>query len=351
MYIKRLMIVSGGTGGHIYPGLVIADYLKFNNCIVKWVGSLDRLEYILVPKHNIDIDFIYIPNIFSSKKKFLINFFFFLKSIYLITLKIKFWKPDLVLGFGGYISFVGIVAAWFCKIPTLIHEQNSVLGLSNKILYYIATKSLQAFPNTFNKNVPVVGNPIRKSLLNLLTPDERFLNRNGPIHVLVLGGSQGSCIINDVIFSLVCNLNMNNFFFFHQVGLLNFKDFLKRKHQKKIKNYRVVDFIYDMDKVYSWADLIISRSGALTVSELFSVGLASILVPFVHKDNQQYWNAKMLEDVGSAIIILESNFNLCSLFKIILSLTRKKLLYMSNLAYKNRIINPNENFINEINNL
>ncbi len=340
------MIITGGTGGHIFPGLVISKYLKKKKYKIKWIGTKNGLESILVPKNKIDIEYVYIPNILSFK-----NIFLYIKSIYIIIKKIKLWKPNLVLGFGGYISFFGIFSSWLCNIPTIIHEQNSVLGLSNRILYYIATKSIQAYKNTFQSDVIIVGNPIREEILSIKPPNIRLLNRKGNINILIMGGSQGSEIINNIIFNIINVLDINKYSFLHQVGILNYKKNIKLINSIKRKNYVCVDFIYNIYKVYNWADLIICRSGALTVSEITSIGLAAIFIPFVHKDNHQYFNAEFLYKKKAAIIINEYELNEILLINIILKLNRKKLFNMSNLSYLNRIKNPNKKFIKEIFNI
>ncbi len=342
MKINRLMIITGGTGGHIFPGLVICDYFKKKNCFIKWIGS-DRLESILVPKYGFDFDLVFIPSI----KKNIKNFFFYIKSIYIIINKIKKWKPDLVLGFGGYISFSGIISAFLCNIPTIIHEQNSVVGFSNKILYYFVNKSLQAFPNSFiDKKVPVVGNPIRKEIIKLSSPNKRFFNRKWPINILVLGGSQGSYFINKIIFNLVKILNKKKYFIWHQIGIDKFF-YIKKK---KYINYKISKFIYNISEAYNWADLIICRSGALTVSEILYIGICSIFIPFINYDNHQYFNAKILKNIGAAFIINENKLSVKFLFELIISLNREKLLFMANKAYfyKNRINNPTKKFVKEI---
>ncbi len=346
MYIHRLMIVTGGTGGHIFPGLVISKYFEKKGCLIKWIGSSNRLEKILVPKYGFDINFIDIPKV--SNWNYFLNIFKFLKNIYLIIKIMKKWKPDLVLGFGGYISFYGILSAWLCGITTMIHEQNAILGLSNKYLYYLSDIVVQAFPNTFNINVPVVGNPIRKEILSIPKPEIRLLKRKGNINILILGGSQGSCIINNVILDLLEILTNKKFFFLHQVGYVNYKNYINNKKYKRFSNYKVVDFIDKIEKAYYWCDLVISRSGALTVSEISSVGIPAIFIPYVHKDNQQYLNAKFLQQYGASIIIEEHNLNAILLKNIILDLNRKKLFDMANIAYINSVKHPNKKFVNEI---
>ncbi len=346
MNLKRLMVITGGTGGHIFPGLVISKYFINKGCLIKWIGSSNRLESKLVPNWGFNIDFIDIPKLF--KINFFLDIFKILKVFNLIIKKIKHWKPNLVLGFGGYISFYGILSAWLCGVPTMIHEQNSVVGLSNKFLYYISDIVVQAFPNTFNSKVTTVGNPIREEILFIPKPKERLLKRKGNINVLILGGSQGSCVINNIIFNLFDIFKKKNFFFLHQVGYLNYNNYINNNRYKGYYNYSIVSFINKIEKAYYWCDLIISRSGALTVSEISSVGIASILIPYVHRDKQQYLNAKFLENVGASIIIDENNLDVYNLSEIILSLDRKKLYNMANKAYINRIKYSNEKFVNEI---
>ncbi len=351
MKINRIMIITGGTGGHIFPGLVIANYLK-KKYKVKWIGSNNNnLEYILISKKNIDVEYINISSLL--KYNFFFNFFIFIKNIFIVLKKIIVWKPDLVLGFGGYISFYGIFSSWLYGIPTIIHEQNSIAGLSNKILYYIATKTIQAFPGTFGSNISTVGNPIRKKILSISSPKIRLLNRFGPIRILVLGGSQGSNIINNIILKIINILNYKKFIFFHQVGFINFNNHKEYVYNNNIKNknYKFVNFITNISKAYNWADLVICRSGALTVSEINTIGLAAIFIPYKHKDYHQYFNAKFLNDIGAAIIIEEKNLNIKKLCNIILKLNRNKLFYMSNLGYKNRIKNSNKKFLDEIYNI
>ncbi len=353
MKIRRLVIVAGGTGGHIFSGLVVSDYFKSCGCFVKWIGTEDRLEFILKSKYNLDIDFVYIPNFLQRNIfRFVINLFFFIKSILLIRSKLKKWKPDLVIGFGSYISFAGIFSALLCSIPTMIHEQNIVAGLSNRILSYFVTKVVQAFPGTFHGNVPVVGNLIRKELLFFSKPEERLLNRKGPIRILVIGGSQGSVKLNLIILKLIKYLDMDKFIIFHQTGIKNYSFmFNMYKNNFNIVNYNIISYINNMYYFYNWADLIICRSGALTVSEVSYVGLASIFVPFVHRDNQQYLNAKFLENVGAAYIVHENDLAVENLLKILINIDRRKLFLMSCLSYKKRVNDSNKKFIGEILNI
>ncbi len=345
---KRIMIVTGGTGGHIFPGIIISRYLKNLGYSIKWVGSNNRMESHLVPKYNFNIKLVYIPKFSNFKISFFLkNIYFLIKSIFLVCLEIKKWKPNLVIGFGGYISFVGVLSAWLCNVSTFIHEQNYIVGFSNKCLSYIATKILQAFPNSFkNKHTSLVGNPIREELLNFKKPNKRFKNKFNKINILILGGSQGSLFINNIIIKLLKVLDKNKFLFLHQVGFDN----INYMHKKSLlySNYAVIEFIDNIKEAYSWAHLVICRSGALTVSEICAVGLAAIFIPYLHKDRQQYYNAKILENIGAAIILEEKYINENKLANILMSLNHKILLKMATLAYSKRFNNPNKKFLNEI---
>ncbi len=196
---KRLMVMAGGTGGHVFPGLAVAHHLMDQGWQVRWLGTADRMEADLVPKHGIEIDFIRISGLRGKG----------LKAMLLAPVRIfnawrqartimKRFKPDVVLGMGGYVSGPGGLAAWSLGIPVVLHEQNGIAGLTNKWLAKIATKVMQAFPGAFPK-ADVVGNPVRVDVLALPLPDARLAGREGPVRVLVVGGSQGARILNQTM--------------------------------------------------------------------------------------------------------------------------------------------------------
>ncbi|WMY95435.1 MAG: undecaprenyldiphospho-muramoylpentapeptide beta-N-acetylglucosaminyltransferase [Arsenophonus sp.] len=340
---KRLMLMAGGTGGHIFPGLTVAQYLKVHGWDVCWLGAANRMEADLVPKHGINIKFIKISSL--RGKGFLAFFFAFFKIIQAIKqakLIIKNYQPDIVLGMGGYISFPGIIAAWLSSIPIVLHEQNAVAGLTNRCLAKIAQCTLQAFPGAL-PNAMVVGNPIREDILGLPDPEKRFINRNDAIQVLVIGGSQGANIFNQVLPKMAVKLK-KKIIIFHQTGKNNqefTKSLYKRLCDKNII-YKVTEFIDDMAEAYAWADIIICRAGALTVSEISVIGLAAIFVPFQHKDRQQYWNAATLEKVKAAKIIEQSDFSKDVLLKLFEKWNRVDLLEMSKKARTVSITNSTQ---------
>lgn len=329
---KKIMIVAGGSGGHVFPGLSVAHYLIDNGYQVVWLGTSDRIEAKLVPQYGIDIKFIYIKKWCGEKLyiKCTMLFFIFL-AIYQARKIIKYWQPDIVLGMGGYVSGPGGLAAWTCGIPLIIHEQNRVIGLTNRYLSIFSKKVLQGFPGTF-PNAKIVGNPIRHTILAVPNPSKRWKGRVGPIRVLVIGGSQGAHILNKIIPNMAEKLS-NKLIIWHQVGEQDFKKVTRAYRKIKQSYHRIVKFIDDIAQAYAWADILISRSGALTVSEVSVVGLPAIFVPFIHhKDRQQYWNAVPLVQVGAAKIIEQQNFTSDTVSTMLSSWDRKTLCSMAQRA-------------------
>lgn len=326
---KKLMIIGGGTGGHIFPGLEVAKYLKTKGWKIRWIGSANRMEAQIIPRSGIKIDLMNLYNIDYKK------FFWSLKNI-LFSLKqatyfIRSFKPDIVLGMGGYISGIGCFAAWKKKIPIIIHEQNKIAGFSNRLIGKIANKKLQAFPGAF-KNAVTVGNPIRKKILSLPIPERRLNKRTGPIKILVTGGSQGSWILNKIIPELA-NFLRKDIDIWHQTGVFERDKVLNNYKCIGYQCYRVDAFIYNISEAYNWADLMICRSGALTVSEITAVGLPAIFVPFEHKDRQQYKNAFILKKLRAAEIFDQKTFTVKNLIKLLKTLDRVELKKMAKRAH------------------
>ncbi|MCV2528333.1 MAG: undecaprenyldiphospho-muramoylpentapeptide beta-N-acetylglucosaminyltransferase [Candidatus Lightella neohaematopini] len=348
---KHLVIATGGTGGHIFPGLVIAKHFKLIGWKVSWIGCLNRMEKIIVPKFNINIKFIEVNN--SYFKNSYIKKILFTLSIFKAIKKAKkilyYWKPDIILCMGSYISVPTAIAAKIMNIPIIIHEQNTIAGKANKLISIFAKKCTQAFPNTI-KGATVVGNPIRSEILNIPKPIIRLKNRTGIIRVLVLGGSQGACIFNKVI-PIVAKVLEKKIIIWHQVG---FKYYNLVKYTcgiLNIKNIKINKFITNMTLAYSWADIVICRSGALTISELAVVGLPSILIPYMHLDQQQYFNATVLVNVGAAIIINQIDVTPDKIINILLSINRRKLITMACCAQIAATYNATQYIAEEINNI
>ncbi|WP_017348323.1 undecaprenyldiphospho-muramoylpentapeptide beta-N-acetylglucosaminyltransferase [Pantoea sp. A4] len=305
---KRLMVMAGGTGGHVFPGLAVAHHLMEQGWQVRWLGTADRMEADLVPKHGIEIEFIRISGLRGKGLKALIQAPLRIFNAWRQARRImKSWQPDVVLGMGGYVSGPGGLAAWSCGIPVVLHEQNGIAGLTNKWLAKIATKVMQAFPGAF-PSADVVGNPVRTDVLALPLPAERLAHRTGPVRVLVVGGSQGARILNQTL-PQVAALMGDNITLWHQSGKGAQTEVQQAYQQAGQPQHKVTEFIDDMAAAYAWADVIVCRSGALTVSEVAAAGLPAIFVPFQHKDRQQYWNALPLEKAGAARIFEQPQFN------------------------------------------
>jgi UDP-N-acetylglucosamine--N-acetylmuramyl-(pentapeptide) pyrophosphoryl-undecaprenol N-acetylglucosamine transferase len=220
---------------------------------------------------------------------------------------LKVTKTKLLIVMGGYISLPASLAAKILNIKLIVHEQNSIPGLTNKILSYISDQNFSAFPNSLRKS-KIIGNPIRREIKLVKNPKERFLNRKGPIRILVFGGSLGAKVFNQLLPFIFKIINdKNKLSITHQSGE-NMFDLLKESYKGSGFKVEIKKYIFDMDRKYNWADIVISRSGAMTISELIDSGTASILIPYPSAvDNHQYFNAKILEDAGAAEIIREKD--------------------------------------------
>lgn len=330
MQPKKIMIMAGGTGGHVFPALAVAEILKKEGFEILWLGTKERMEADLVPKYGIPIAFIQIKAILGTGLMGRLSApFRILKAVLQARKIIKAFKPDVVLGMGGYVSGPGGIAAKLCGVPIVLHEQNGVAGMTNRWLAKIASAVLQAFPTAF-KNAEVVGNPVRAVLLDLPDPKTRFQAHHGALNVLIMGGSQGAQILNQIVPAFM-NQYPNQFHVWHQTGKNN-QDKVRSSYQHLTVSDKVTEFIDDMKSAYEWADIVICRSGALTVSEIEVVGIGALFVPFMHKDKQQYWNAKPLEGVGAALIIEQPDFNVSALAHCFASLDRARCLQMAEKA-------------------
>ena len=328
---KRVLVMAGGTGGHVFPGLAVARELQAQGFQVRWLGTADRMEAELVPAQGIPIDFIKIQGIRGKGLKAILLAPWRIFTAWQQARRIiKAWSPNVVLGMGGYVSGPGGLAAWSCGIPVVLHEQNGIAGLTNKWLAKIASKVLQAFAGAF-PNAAVVGNPVRQDLLALADPTTRFAERSGPIRVLVMGGSQGARILNQVMPEAAAILG-NKVEIQHQAGKGASAPVQTAYQALGVKTVQVSDFIDDVAKSYAWADVVVCRSGALTVSEIAAVGLAAIYVPFQHKDRQQYWNALPLEKLGAAKILEQADFQPEAVAALLQDWDRNQLLAMAKQA-------------------
>ena len=323
---KKLLVMAGGTGGHVFPAIAVANVLQQQGWQVEWLGTKDRMEAQLVPKHGIAIHFIEISGLRGKGIKALLAApFKILRAILQARKIIKTYQPDAVLGMGGYVSGPGGVAAKLAGVPIILHEQNAVAGLTNKWLAKIATRVLQAFPTAF-ADAEVVGNPVRADLFALPTPQQRFSQREGALRILVVGGSQGARVLNLLMPKVAAQLT-KNVVIRHQAGKGN-SEAIKALYPQNI-NVNVSDFIDDMAAAYAWADVVICRSGALTVCEIAAAGIPAIFVPFQHKDQQQYLNARYLADAGAAEIIQQAELTPERVVELLQKWDRPTLLAMA----------------------
>lgn len=326
---KKLLVMAGGTGGHVFPAIAVANVLQQQGWQVEWLGTKDRMEAQLVPKHGIAIHFIEISGLRGKGIKALLTApFKILRAILQARKIIKTYQPDAVLGMGGYVSGPGGVAAKLAGVPIILHEQNAVAGLTNKWLAKIATRVLQAFPTAF-ADAEVVGNPVRADLFALPTPQQRFSQREGALRILVVGGSQGARVLNLLMPKVAAQLT-KNVVIRHQAGKGN-SEAIKALYPQNI-NVNVSDFIDDMAAAYAWADVVICRSGALTVCEIAAAGIPAIFVPFQHKDQQQYLNARYLADAGAAEIIQQAELTPERVVELLQKWDRPTLLAMAEKA-------------------
>ncbi|NVD07404.1 undecaprenyldiphospho-muramoylpentapeptide beta-N-acetylglucosaminyltransferase [Vibrio sp. JPW-9-11-11] len=328
---KRLMVMAGGTGGHVFPGLAVAKQLQSQGWEIRWLGTADRMEADLVPKHGIDIDFIQVKGLRGQGIGRLIKApWQIINAIFQARLHIKRWQPDAVLGMGGYVSGPGGVAAWTLGIPVVLHEQNAVAGLTNQWLSKIARKVFQAFPGAF-PNAPVVGNPVREDVVAIESPAKRMTQRDGEIRILVMGGSQGAQILNRTLPEVMGQLGAG-YQVRHQAGKNNQQQVADAYSQHQVATADTVEFIDDVAEAYQWADLLVCRSGALTVSEVSAAGVGAIFIPFMHKDRQQALNADHLVACGGAKMIEQADLTVETLTAEIQALDRSMLIDMAERA-------------------
>ncbi|MBY8115571.1 undecaprenyldiphospho-muramoylpentapeptide beta-N-acetylglucosaminyltransferase [Vibrio fluvialis] len=328
---KRLMVMAGGTGGHVFPGLAVAKQLQQQGWEIRWLGTADRMEADLVPKHGIEIDFIRVKGLRGQGIARLLKApFQIVNAILQARRHMKAWQPDAVLGMGGYVSGPGGIAAWTLGIPVILHEQNAVAGLTNQWLSKIATKVFQAFEGAF-AGVPVVGNPVRDDVVALPDPSERLTQRTGPLRILIMGGSQGARILNQTLPATLAQLG-EGYQVRHQAGKNSQQEVQQAYAELGVHNADVTEFIDDVAEAYAWADLLVGRSGALTVSEISAAGVAAIFVPFMHKDRQQALNADHLVACGAAQMIEQPELTADKLAAAIAQLDRPALLNMAQKA-------------------
>ena len=302
--MRTLLVMAGGTGGHVFPGLAVADLVRARGWQVVWMGAPDGLEARLVPPRGYEMAWVRIAALRGKGmlRKLLLPFHL-LAACWQARREIRRTRPDVVLGMGGYISFPGGLMAVLLGCPLIIHEQNSIAGLANRVLARFAERVACGFPEALPAGV-CVGNPLRPEIGALPTPNERLAGRCWPGHLLILGGSQGAAALNDIVPRGLALLDSaERPLVVHQAGEKHLAQ-LRQNYEDAGVQAHCVAFIEDMAGAYEWADLIICRAGALTVAELAAAGVASLLVPFPHAvDDHQTRNAEFLSLVGAATLL------------------------------------------------
>lgn len=335
-----VLIMAGGTGGHIFPALAVARNLQDLGISVVWVGTRDGLESRLIPAAGIPIKWIRVSGLRGKGlfKRLISIFSIALASVQVLIIFVII-KPRLVLGMGGFVSGPGGMMAKLLGKPLIIHEQNAVPGFTNRILSRVATVVLEAFPNTFHTDrLPLcTGNPVRQDIVMLSAPAVRYANRKGGLNILVLGGSQGARVLNEIVPEalkiLPAGLRPN---IWHQVGRASPAEDIADAYSKLEIDARVDLFIENMAEAYAWSDLVIARSGAMTVAEISVAGIASILIPFPHAvDDHQTANARYLADAGAAVLIQQAELSVECLSDLIsaLSVDRARVINMAQQAH------------------
>ncbi len=305
----RIVIMAGGTGGHIFPALAVADCLRDQGASVSWLGSRHGMEARLVPQYGYDLDCIDVAGLRGKGVVKLLMAPLQIGRALLQALRIlRRRRPQAVLGLGGFASGPGGVAACLLRIPLAVHEQNAIAGMTNRWLSRIADRVMEAFPGSFPASVAVTetGNPVRESIASLPDPAVRWRQRDGKLHLLVLGGSLGAQALNAVLPDTLAP-HAERITVKHQVGRGDVSQVAQAYVQVGV-DADVVAFIDDMDAAYGWADVAVCRAGALTISELAAAGLPAVLVPFPHAvDDHQTRNAAYFTADGAGWLLPQTD--------------------------------------------
>jgi len=330
---RTIMIMAGGTGGHIFPALAVAEYLRGQGWNIVWLGARTGMEARLIPPRGYTMAWVRMSGVRRSGM---------LRAALLpLNLLIAFWqsaraifrhRPDVVLGMGGYVTFPGGMMASLLNRPLVIHEQNSVAGLANRVLARLADRILAAFPQAFGPRVEPswVGNPVREDIAALDPPEKRMSVRSGPLHLLVIGGSLGAQVLNETVPRALAQIDAaQRPSVTHQSGEIHISA-LREHYRQAGVDAELVPFIEDMAARYAKADLVICRAGASTIAEVSAAGVASVLVPYPHAvDDHQTVNARFLSERGAAVLIPQREFSAEKLAGLLSGFTREALIRMA----------------------
>jgi UDP-N-acetylglucosamine--N-acetylmuramyl-(pentapeptide) pyrophosphoryl-undecaprenol N-acetylglucosamine transferase len=340
-----VLIMAGGTGGHVFPALAVAKVLRARGVAVVWLGVPGSMESRLVPAQGFPIEWLRVAGIRGKgAMTWLLAPLRIANAVVQAIGVLRRVKPRSVLGAGGYVSGPGGIAAWLMRIPLLIHEQNAIAGLTNRWLARLATQVLEAFPGSFGPKVhaSTIGNPVREDIVAIDAPALRFAGREARARLLVFGGSQGAQRLNTVLPQALARLNPENRpQVIHQTGERGLAGTRAAYVQEQIEA-EVLPFIDDMAKTYAWADLAVCRAGAMTVAELQAAGLGAIFVPLpIATDDHQTKNAAVMVGAGAARVIQERDLTPEYLSAVIAELVadRSRLLKMAEAARGARMLN------------
>ena len=331
--MKTILVMAGGTGGHVFPGLAVADYLHARGWRVVWMGNPEGMEAKLVPARGYEMAWVRFA---ALRGKGLLR-----KLLLPVNLLRAFGqslgalsrvKPNVVLGMGGYVTFPGGMMAALSGRPLVVHEQNSVAGLANRVLAGVADRILSGFPGVLRQG-EWAGNPVRAEIAALPLPAQRYAGRNGPLDVLVVGGSLGARALNEAMPRALALLPLaERPRVTHQSGAKQIDD-LRAAYAAAGVEAQLLPFIDDMAARYAAADLVVCRAGALTIAELAAAGVASVLVPFPQAvDDHQTGNARFLSEAGAAILLPQRELTPEKLAALLRELTREKLAAMAEKA-------------------
>ncbi len=321
------LVMAGGTGGHIFPGLAVAHALQERGWRVHWLGAPNSMESRLVPQRAIPLELVDFSGVRGKGLKTLMMLpWRLLRALWQSVQVLRRVKPDVVLGLGGYITLpAGLVAAVAGK-PVVLHEQNSVAGLSNKVLALLARRVFCAFPAVLGKG-EWVGNPLRSEFLQQVSPKERFAGRTGPLRLVVVGGSLGAKALNDIVPQAVAKLPIAMMpHITHQSGEKQLEALRSNYAAAKVEA-TILPFIDNMAQVFADADLVICRAGASTVTELAAIGVAAMFVPFPFAvDDHQTYNARFLVDQGAGWMMQQHELSPEVLAAFLSTINRAELL-------------------------
>lgn len=330
------MIMAGGTGGHIFPALAVAEHLRAQGWNVTWLGVRGGMEERLIPPRGYAMAWVRFSGVRGRG--------IVAKLLLPLNLLVAFWqsaraifahRPDIVLGMGGYVSFPGAMMASFLNRPLAIHEQNSVAGLANRVLAKLADRVMTTFPSAFGEATAVIwtGNPVREEIVAMSPPENRYAARAGQLRVLVMGGSQGAQVLNATLPAALGLMEpASRPRVLHQAGAAH-HEAVRARYREHGVAAEVVAFIDDVATRYAETDLIVCRAGATTIAEIAAAGIASVLVPYPHAvDDHQTINARFLADRGAALLLPQQALTPQRLAEAFSGMTRERLLAMAQAA-------------------